>query len=173
MHFSAQISSVNSKELVLLPRKVSLQFPSRGMAMAQGTVNNISMIMPLEPDGKGSHWFEVNKPLLKKLKAKVGDTVEIEFEPTKDWPEPKIPTDFKKALVADPKAYQTWKKTTPIARWDWIRSIRSTHNPETRKKRIEVACSKLSSGKPRQCCFNRSMCTVPEVAKSGILLDIH
>lgn len=70
-----------------------------------------------------------------------------------------------------PKEYDLWKRVTPIARWDWIRWIQSTKNPQTRKKRIDVEFSKLSKGMKRPCCFNRSMCCDPYVSKNGVLLE--
>ena len=63
------------------------------------------------------------------------------------------PNDLKKALDASPKALAVWKDITPIARRDWIAWIISGKLKETRKRRIEKACSKLSSGMRRVCCF--------------------
>jgi uncharacterized protein YdeI (YjbR/CyaY-like superfamily) len=72
-------------------------------------------------------------------------------------PEPEVPTDFQQALEAAPtKAIETWHKTTPLARRDWIFWIVSGKKAETRLKRIEVAISKLSAGSKRPCCFDRS-----------------
>jgi len=40
-----------------------------------------------------------------------------------------------------------------MARRDWIFSISSAKQPETRRRRIEKACDMLTSGKRRLCCF--------------------
>ena len=66
---------------------------------------------------------------------------------------PRVPADLQKALTATPKARTTWLDITPIARRDWILWITSAKLPETRARRIKVACSKLASGKRRVCCF--------------------
>lgn len=66
---------------------------------------------------------------------------------------PKVPTDLGKALAADPKAMAQWEDITPIARRDFISWIDSARQSETRKRRIEVACSKLAAGKRRPCCY--------------------
>jgi len=103
--------------------------------------------------------------------ADAGDTVTLEIEPVKEWFEPKVPSDLKKALSTDKKAHKLWIDITPNARWDWIRWINATKNQETRKIRIDKTLSKLKSGKRTACCFNRSQCTETYVSKNGILLD--
>lgn len=170
IQFKAQLEQIGSQAIVRLPESASAKLPSRGMAMVEGTINDFAFLAPLEPDGQGSHWLKVNKAMRKGAGADVGDTVALAIEPVEDWPEPDVPADLEKALKANPQALATWEDTTPIARWDWIRSIGSTKNAKTRSHRIEVACSKLADGQRRQCCFNRSQCTDPAVSRNGVLL---
>ena len=66
---------------------------------------------------------------------------------------PKIPQELSDELEKNPKARELWKKITPIARRDWILWITSAKKSETSVRRINVACSKLSNGKGRVCCF--------------------
>ena len=47
-----------------IPINTSKQLPSRGMVMIKGTMNGISYITPLEPDGKEGHWFELSETLM-------------------------------------------------------------------------------------------------------------
>jgi uncharacterized protein YdeI (YjbR/CyaY-like superfamily) len=68
--------------------------------------------------------------------------------------EPRVPTDLRKALAATPKAKAQWKDLTPIARTDFISWIDSAKHQETRRRRIEKACSMLSAGKRRPCCYS-------------------
>ncbi len=65
----------------------------------------------------------------------------------------KMPADLRKSLTSAPVAQAIWKDITPIARNDWICWIISAKQPETRRRRIENACSMLASGKRRVCCF--------------------
>lgn len=154
----------------------SAQLPSRGMTMVAGTVNNVPFKAVLEPDGKygpglkPSHWFGPTQQLLNDAHASAGDTVKVELEPTKDWIEPEVPDDLKKALSKSPKAEALWRDITPMARWDWIRWIRAVKTPETRQKHIEVALDKLNKGMRRPCCFNRSLCSEPAVSHNWVLL---
>lgn len=157
--------------ILKLPEKASAKLPSRGMTLIEGTINGFHSKVVLEPDGKGSHWFRVDSTLGKAANINAGDGVTIEVEPSKAWPEPDAPVDLKKALKSDPQANAFWTDITPMARWDWLRWIRSTKNPETRQKRIEVALSKLKAGDRRPCCFNRNQCTEPDVSKNGVLIE--
>lgn len=171
INFEAKLFKIGSWTVLVLPKSASAKLPSRGIAMVKGTINGFSFQTALEPDGKGSHWFEVDKAMRKNIGVDVGDTVTLAIESTKDWPEPKVPADISSALEADRPARAQWVDITPMARWEWIRWIRSTNRLETRQRRIEVARSKLRSGMRRPCCFNSNICTEPSVSKNGVLLE--
>jgi Bacteriocin-protection, YdeI or OmpD-Associated/Domain of unknown function (DUF1905) len=165
----ATLCTIGSWILLRLPTSASAQLPSRGMTMVEGTINGARFHAPLEPDGTGSHWFRVDDSLRQAAGAEVGDTVTLEMEPATDWPEPAVPADVQAALAAVPQAHTLWLTITPTARWDWIRWIRATNHSDTRRRRIEVACSKLTAGLRRPCCFNRNLCTEPAVSQNGVL----
>jgi hypothetical protein len=171
IRFNAKLFKIGSSTLLRLPESASAKLPSRGMTMVDGTINGFRFQAGLEPDGKGSHWLRVGKTFREAAGADAGDTVTLAIESATDWPEPTVPADLKNALTADPQAHTLWADITPMARWDWIRWIRATKQPETRRRRIEVACSKLQAGQRRPCCFNRSLCTDPSVSHNGVLLE--
>ena len=101
-----------------------------------------------------------------------GDRATLEVEPLKDWPEPSVPRDLRSALAAAPQKIQDlWKEITPMARWEWVRWINATPNPDTRKRRVQVSISKMKSGKRRPCCFNLAACTDPDLSKNGKLTE--
>ena len=83
-----------------------------------------------------------------------------------------MPQDLRAALTEAGDLDDVWQSLTPMARWEWVRWIKATKNAETRARRVEVAISKLESGKRRPCCFDLSSCTDPELSKSGKLLGI-
>jgi hypothetical protein len=161
-----KLFKIHDWTILRLPEEASAKLPSRGQTMVKGTFNGLPFQTPLEPDGKGSHWFRVEKTM-----GKAGDTVALEIESTKEWPEPSVPKDWQDAIDNDPKAHALWVKITPMARWEWIRWARATNQLETRKRRIEVGLSKMKAGERRPCCWNRNMCTEPSVSKSGVLLE--
>lgn len=168
--FTAKLFTIHDWVILQLPKSASEQLPSRGQVMVTGTINGMPLETPLEPDGKGSHWFHMTPELLKTFGVLSGATVQVSITPTQDWPEPKLPTDLEQAITNDPKAYEIWKQATPLAHWEWIRWSRATNNAETRKHRLEVACSKMRAGERRPCCWNRNLCSEPSVSKSGVLL---
>jgi hypothetical protein len=168
IHFETKLFKIGSSTILLLPKDASAKLPSRGMVLVEGTVNGTKFLTPLEPDGRGSHWLRADKIL---GQTADGDSVTVELEPSKDWPEPTLPIDFKKALAADPEASDIWADITPMARWDWLRWIASTNREETRKKHVVVALSKMKAGTRRPCCFNRALCCEPAVSKGGLLLE--
>ncbi len=177
IYFQTKLYTINSRIILRLPEEASVQLPSRGMLMVSGTLNGIPFKTLLEPDGrygKGiqpSHWFGPDKKLLTEAHASSGDTVEVSLEPTKEWIEPEVPEDLKKALSSSPKAEALWKDITPMARWDWIRWVRAVKTVETRQKHIQVALDKLNKGMRRPCCFNRNMCSDPTVSHNWTLLE--
>lgn len=175
--FQTKLFTINSWTILRLPEEASAKLPSRGMIMVKGTLNGIPFKTLLEPDGrygkgiKPSHWFSPSKKLLEDAHAVVGDTVQVELEPTKEWIEPEIPQDVKNALKSSPKAEALWQDITPLAHWDWIRWVRAVKTPETRQKHLVVMLDKLNKGMRRPCCFNRNMCSEPAVSHNWALLD--
>ena len=175
--FETKLFTIDSWTILKLPESASAKLPSRGMTMVQGTLNGVPFKAVLEPDGRyapgqrPSHWFAPDKKLLDDASAKAGDTVQVSLEPTKEWMEPEVPEDLKKALATSPQADALWKDITPMARWDWVRWIRAVKTPETRQKHIEVAMSKLNKGMRRPCCFNRNLCSEPHVSQNWVLLE--
>jgi len=170
IRFQAKPYNIKTWTVLRLPPEASAKLPSRGQVMVKGTINDFQFQTALEPDGKGSHWLNIDKSMQKAADIDAGDTATLEIESTKDWPEPVVPSDLKTALGAHPKVQTLWERITPLARWEWIRWIGATSKSETRTRRIETAFSKLNAGERRPCCFNRSMCCVPAVSKNGVLL---
>lgn len=171
IRFDATLRTTNGQTIIELPKRASEKLPSRGQVAAHGTINGHSFQTVIEPDGDFGHWIKVDGPLQKAARVGVGESATIEVEPTKEWPEPRVPPDLKKALSASPvKIRGLWKAITPMARWEWVRWVNATRNPETRQRRVEVSISKMSSGKRRPCCFDLSACTDPDLSRNGKLV---
>ncbi|MFS8130391.1 MAG: YdeI/OmpD-associated family protein [Candidatus Dojkabacteria bacterium] len=171
IHFKAKLQQIDKWTILRLDKEASSKLSTRGLAMIEGTINGLLFQTAVEPDGKKGHWFEIEKGMQQAIHAQAGDTVDVVIEQSRDWSEPKVPSNLKEALTNDSKAETTWGVITPFARWEWIRWIGATKNPETIKKRIGVALSKLGKGDRRPCCFNSNQCTVPYLSHNGVLLE--
>jgi hypothetical protein len=172
IRFSARLlrpkatEKIGSWTLLTLPKSASAKLPSRDIAMVEATINAFPFRAALEPDGKGSHWLKVNNIMLDAAGADAGDTVTVEITRVGEEPETRVPMDLRKALAAVPRAHESWADITPLARRDWIFSISTAKQPETRRRRIEKACDMLASGKRRLCCFPGIKWLMKENAKS-------
>ena len=173
IQFKAVLQVSGSWSIIRLPEHASLRLPSRSVVFVLGTANGISFSEVLEPDGEGRHWFRPQARLLEEAGMTDGAPTLFELRPSEEWPEPETPADLGKSLEELQAAADQWADITPLARREWIRWIGSTANPETRRRRIEAACGKLSSGERRPCCFNRNLCAVPEISKSGKLTGFN
>lgn len=169
--FEGRVEVIGDRTIVRLPEDASAQLPSRGQVATGVTVNGRDFDTVLEPDGRRGHWLSVGEQLRDELALHDGDLVTVEARPTKSWPEPEVPEDFQSALDDASDLDELWAGLTPMARWEWVRWVKATRNPETRERRVDVSISKLRSGKRRPCCFDLSSCTDPELAKSGKLID--
>src|ERR1700674_1436471 len=158
IRFSAKLfrpkatEKIGSWTLLTLPKSASAKLP-RGMTMVEGTINGFPFRAALKPNGKRSHRLTVNKAMHDAAGADADDTVTVEITRAGEEPEIRVPMDLRKALAAAPLAQAGWEDITPMARRDWIFSISSAKQPETRRRRIEKACDMLASGKRRLCCF--------------------
>ena len=172
IRFDAIPYTIGRSTILRLPASASVKLPSRGQVAVEGTINSHRFRIVLEPDGNAGHWLRVDRKLGTGAALRAGHSAAVEVTPVKDWPEPTVPKDLKRALAGAPSNIQDmWKEITPMARWEWVRWVSATSNPDTRTRRVEVTISKMKSGKRRPCCFNLASCTDPNLSKNGRLAD--
>lgn len=171
IRFEGTVVSTCGRAVLRLPQVASKQLPSRGQVAVEGTINGCTFQTVLEPDGEFGHWLEIDRRLGQTASARPGDVATLEVKPTEQWPEPSVPQDLGEALSeAAQEVRDLWDTITPKARWEWVRWVNATKNPNTRTRRVEVSISKLGSGKRRPCCFNLAACTDPHLSRSGKLV---
>ncbi|HET7419313.1 MAG TPA: YdeI/OmpD-associated family protein [Candidatus Dormibacteraeota bacterium] len=172
INFDARLYELDGTTLLRLPKKASEKLPSRGQVAVHGTINGHDLETVLEPDGRFGHWMRVDGQLQRSAGLDAGDVAKVELTVSKDWPEPSLPRDFEAALATAPvKIQNLWTDITPMARWEWVRWVNATRNPDTRRRRVEVSISKMKSGKRRPCCFNLASCTDPDLTSNGRLRE--
>ncbi|MGD0448398.1 MAG: YdeI/OmpD-associated family protein [Candidatus Dormibacteria bacterium] len=172
IRFDAALYTIGEWTILRLPERASGKLPSRGQVAVRGTINGHGFETVLEPDGRFGHWMRIDQRLERTAALSAGDTATVELELLNNWPEPNVPQDLETALAAAPQTIQDlWREITPMARWEWVRWVNATRNPDTRKRRVEVSISKMQSGKRRPCCFNLAACTDPSLSRSGRLIE--
>jgi hypothetical protein len=168
IRFAADVVVIGERPILRLPQNASAQLPSRGQVAVAGEMNGLAFEAVVEPDGMRGHWLGVEPGLA----VAEGESIPVEIERNDAWPEPQVPSAFEEALAETPAADETWGDITPMARWEWVRWVNATKNPQTRERRIEVSMSKLGKGMRRPCCFDLASCTDPELSKNGKLLGL-
>lgn len=166
----ASVELLGDRLIVRLPDTASAALPSRGQVAVTGTINAQPIDVVVEPDGRRGHWINLSDMRPEPDGLAAGQDVPLELAPSSEWPEPVVPDDLRSALEGAADIAELWDSITPMARWEWVRWVRSTRNPATRAKRVEVSVSKMRDGKRRPCCFDLSACTVPDLARSGKLI---
>jgi Bacteriocin-protection, YdeI or OmpD-Associated/Domain of unknown function (DUF1905) len=170
--FAAELSTMEDTTLVRLPKDASERLPSRGQVAVRALLAGHEFKTVVEPDGRRGHWIRVDEALRQAAGVGPGDIAEVTLQVVPDWPEPDVPDDLRAALAdASPKIRDVWHDITPMARWEWVRWVQATRNPQTRQRRVEVTISKMDTGKRRPCCFDLASCTDPHLARSGKLPD--
>lgn len=167
--FAAVFVEIEGRTILRLPEAASRQLPSRGQVAVRATINGGEFDTVIEPDGFFGHWLKLDERL---QGVGVGGEAAVELEVSAAWPEPAVPDDLWAALSAAPLRVRVmWEEITPMARWEWVRWVNATRNPDTRRRRVEVTISKMNNGKRRPCCFNLASCTDPELSRNGRLLE--
>lgn len=165
--FKATVELLKDTYIVRLPEVASRQLPSRGQVAVHMTADGQTSHVVIEPDGRLGHWLKL--PISYEYEA--GQEITVDLKVTKAWPEPVVPADLQAALDDAPAdVVALWPAITPMARWEWVRWVNATNNPETRQRRVEVSISKMLHGKRRPCCFNLSACTDPLLARNAQLI---
>jgi hypothetical protein len=172
IEFAAEVSAIDGITLVVLPTSASEKLPSRGQVAVRGAIGGHPFATVVEPDGRRGHWIRVDRLLPEDAGLAPGVTADVVLEVVPDWPEPDVPDDLGAALDDAPARIRDWwEDLTPMARWEWVRWVRATANPDTRQRRVEASVSKMDAGKRRPCCFDLSSCTDPSLARSGKLRE--
>lgn len=65
----------------------------------------------------------------------------------------KIPADLQRSLSSNQIILTAWNNLTPLGRNEWICWVTSVKKSETREQHIKRACTEITEGKRRPCCW--------------------
>jgi hypothetical protein len=129
IRFDATLSTIDKLTILRLPEIASRKLPSRGQVAVQGTINGRGFQTVLEPDGNSGHWIRIDGKVQRTAALGAGDTVTLEIESLKDWPEPIVPQDLETALAAARRRSRTCGKA--LRRWRGGNGSAGSVQPET------------------------------------------
>lgn len=138
----------NSSARIVVPKGVIEKLPSSDKVIVEGIINYFPFRAVIE-DGQ----LVVSKAIREAAALSSVEKVEVEITRVGDELEVRVPADLRKGLMAYPQSLAGWESVTPMSRRDWILSICTAKQYETRKRRIEKTCDMLAVGKGRLCCF--------------------
>lgn len=76
----AKMSTAQAYEdelVVHIPPEQSRLLPSRGMTLVEGTLDEVYVLLVLEPDGQGGHWPAFSRTIVHTIKPQVGDDLRL------------------------------------------------------------------------------------------------
>ena len=157
--FTATIRRAKDSALglfALVPASVSGSSLRKGRVTARIALGSASFEAVMEPDGQLGHWFRIPASVAEDETIAAGDSAAFVLTTLAHQPEPNHPAAFRNLLEASESAQQTWRRSTALAKIDWVHWLESAKQAETREKRAIDAIDMLAHGKVRVCCFDPS-----------------
>jgi Bacteriocin-protection, YdeI or OmpD-Associated/Domain of unknown function (DUF1905) len=139
-----------------VPVQISQSHLRRGRITANISLGRSKFDALMEPDGQLGHWFKIPQRVIESESIQFGQEVQFGLTTLPEQPLPKVPASFLKLLKSNKASFETWEKTSTLAKIDWIHWIESAKQTKTRTKRQQDAIDMLQQGKARVCCFDPS-----------------
>jgi hypothetical protein len=130
---------------VPVPREVNDQLGLKGRPKIQAVIAGQPYRGSLMPMGDGTFCLGVLKSIQEAAGVKLGDKIEVLLELDTQPRVVEPPADLANVLASDKKAAATWEKLSFTNKKEMARSLEEAKKPETRKKRLAAALTKLRS----------------------------
>jgi hypothetical protein len=130
---------------VPVPREVNDQLGLKGRPKIQAVIAGQPYRGSLMPMGDGTFCLAVLKSIQEAAGVKQGDKIEVLLELDTQPRVVEPPADLANVLASDKKAAATWEKLSFTNKKEMARSLEEAKKPETRKKRLAAALTKLRS----------------------------
>jgi hypothetical protein len=132
--------------LVPIPANVATQLGLRGMPKIQAVIAGTPYRGSLMPRGDGTYCLGVAKSIQEAAGVGLGDTIEVLIELDTEPRTVEVPPDLVSVLAKHQKAASAWEKLSYTNRKEIARALEDAKKPETRKRRLDAAITKLKSG---------------------------
>ncbi|HEX8811848.1 MAG TPA: YdeI/OmpD-associated family protein [Terracidiphilus sp.] len=127
-----------------LPFDATKLWPEMRLKRVRGTINGFEFRSVLLADEEGEHrLLMVYKFMVRAVRGRVGDMVEIELEPDLEVPEADIPEEFTRILKAEPDLRKWFNRLTKSDKRSVGYFVGQAKSAETREKRAEQMAEQL------------------------------
>ncbi len=123
--------------VIFLPDEIykKLKHNQKGRIRAEVTIKGVSHHCGIQPAGEDRYFIMLSKKLLKEMRLKVGDEIDVQIART-DPDRVDLPEELEQALKKDKGLKKSWEKLTPGRRRSYVHMISTAKLKETRLKRI-------------------------------------
>jgi hypothetical protein len=130
---------------MVVPQQVVADLGSSKRPAVRVTINGYSYRSTIAVMS-GRFMLPVSAEVRQGAGVKAGDVVDVEVELDTAPRELTVPDDFQQALNADAEARRFFESLSYSNRQRFVLNVEGTKNPETRKRRIDSAITKLRAG---------------------------
>ncbi len=147
--FSAVVERLPGDELwtvLVMPFDAEQVFGTKGSVRVRGTINGVPFRRSIHPRDDGRHFIMLNKEMRKAAGMVVGEPVHVVLEQDTGERTVDVPPDLANALAADAAIGEAYAKLTHSRRFEFVRWLNQTQNPETRQRRIARILAMVVAG---------------------------
>ena len=137
--FSAIVERLPGDELwtvLVMPFDAEQLFGTKGSVRVRGTMNGVPFRRSIHPRDDGRHFMMLNKEMRKAAGMEVGEPVQVVMEQDTGPRTVDVPPDLAEALAADAVFGEAYESLAHSRRFEFVRYLEQTQNPETRQRRI-------------------------------------
>ena len=137
--FSAMVERLPGDELwtvLVMPFDAEQVFGTKGSVRVRGTINGVPFRRSIHPRDDGRHFMMLNKEMRKAAGMVVGEPVQVVMEQDTGERTVDVPPDLAEALATDAVFGEVYEGLAHSRRFEFVRYLEQTQNPETRQRRI-------------------------------------
>jgi len=149
LSFSTVVERLPGDELwtvLVMPFDVEQVFGTKGSVRVRGTINGVPFRRSIHPRDDGRHFMMLNRQMREEAGMMVGEPVQVVMELDTGERTVEVPPDLAEALDADAAFGEAYAKLAHSRRFEFVRWLNGTKNPETRQRRIARIKEMVAAG---------------------------